>query len=129
MDIAVFCGFGIAAAVLCLIVSGIKSESAVGIRIGAGIVMLGAVIAMITPSVKTLSELSLAAGINSRYGGIMFKALAVCYLTTLSADCARDAGENSIAAKLELGGRAAIAALALPVFTSLAELISKLIGG
>lgn len=117
------------AAALCMIVGRIKPDSALGIRLAAGIVLLGAVIAMLSPSVKTLSALAASAEINSDYAAIMFKTLAVCYITTLSADCARDAGENSIAAKLELGGRAAVAALAMPVFTSLAEVVAKLING
>lgn len=127
MDIAVFCGFGILAAVLCMIVGQIKPDSAAGIRLAAGIVLLGAIAAMLAPSVETLKNLTGTAGMDAGYIGIMLKALAVCYITTLSADCARDAGENSIASKLELGGRAAVAALAMPVFASLAEIVTKLV--
>ena len=127
MDIVKICGFGILAVVLCVIVRRLKPESAFGISLAAGIVILAAAISALAPSITAVKELADAAGIGGELTGILFKALAVCYIVTLSADCARDAGEAALGAKLELAGRAAIAAISLPAFISLASLVTELI--
>lgn len=127
MDIVKICGFGILAVVLCVIVKRLKPESAFGISIAAGVIILAAAIGALAPSISTVTELANASGIDGELVRILFKALAVCYIVTSSADCARDAGEAALGAKLELAGRAAIAAVSLPAFTSLAALVTGLI--
>lgn len=127
MDIVTLCGFGILAAALCVVVRQIKPESALFVGIAAGVVILGGVIAAVAPPIRALTELAESAGISGEYTAVLLKALAVCYITTLSADCARDAGEGAVAAKLELGGRVSIAALSMPVFLSLAETVTGLV--
>ncbi len=128
MNIVTLCGFGILAAVLCVIVRQIKPESAVFVSIAAGIGILAAVVTAAAPSVGAITELAENAGIDGEFTKVLLKALAVCYITTLSADCARDAGESAVAAKLELGGRISIAMLSLPVFVELANMVTGLIG-
>ena len=128
MNIVTPCGFGILAAVLCVIVRQIKPESAVFVSIAAGIGILAAVVTAAAPSVGAITELAENAGIDGEFTKVLLKALAVCYITTLSADCARDAGESAVAAKLELGGRISIAMLSLPVFVELASMVTGLIG-
>lgn len=128
MNIVTLCGFGILAAALCVIVRQIKPEIAVFVGIAAGIAILAAAISAAAPSVGAVTELAENAGISGEFTKVLLKALAVCYITTLSADCARDAGESAIAAKLELGGRISIAVLSLPVFTELANMVMGLVG-
>ncbi len=113
---------------LCVIVRQIKPESAVFVGIAAGLAILAAVITTAAPSIKAIAELAESAGIDGEFTKVLLKALAVCYITTLSADCARDAGESAVASKLELGGRISIAAISLPVFTNLANMVTGLIG-
>ncbi len=127
MDITAIAGIGILSAVLCVIVRQYKPEMALGISAACGVLILIAVITMLSPSVEAIVRLTEAAGLDNGYAAILLKALAVCYITQLSADCCRDAGEAAIATKIELAGKAAIVVISLPVFTSLAELVTKLI--
>ena len=127
MNFVYLCGLGVISAAICVIVRKILPEGAFWVNLAAGVIILGAAVAMLAPSVKAFTDLSEAAGIDGEFAKILLKALAVCYLTTLCAGCARDAGESAIAAKLELGGRAAVAAISLSAFTWLAELITALI--
>lgn len=128
MDFLTICGFGLLAVVLCVVIRQIKPDSALGISLAAGIVIIAAVISASAPSIAALSELSEKAGIDANLVKILLKALAVCYITTLCADCARDAGESALGSKLELAGRAAIAVISLPVFTNLAEFVTGMLG-
>ena len=128
-DILRLCGFGLAAVTLCVIVRQLKPESAVFVNIAAGLMILISVLKLLSPSVKAVGELAESAGISGGFAEILLKALAISYITALSSDCAKDAGEAALGTKLELAGRAAIAALSLPVFTQLAEIITKMING
>lgn len=128
MDIVSLAGLAILSAVLCVIVRQYKPEAALGIGLACGVIILGSVIGMLAPSIEAITALTQAAGIDNSFAQILLKALAVCYITQLSADCCRDAGESAIASKLELAGKAAIVVISLPVFTSLAELVTGLLG-
>ena len=68
-------------------------------------------------------------GISGEYGVILLKTLGVCFLTQLSADSCRDAGEGALAAKVELAGKLFIVILALPLFQQIAGSALSLIGG
>lgn len=129
MDIVRICGFGLLAVILCMIVKRLRPESAFGISLLAGVMILAAAISALAPSVSAITELADAAGVDGELTKILFKALAVCCIVSLSADCARDAGEAALGAKLELAGRAAIAAVSLPAFAKLAALVTGLING
>ena len=128
MDIISLAGVGIISAVLCVIIRHYRPDAALGVSIACGILVLAAVMKMLAPSVEVLSSLADRAGISGEFSAVLLKALAICYITQLSADACRDAGEGAIAAKLELAGRAALALITLPVFTALADEITKLLG-
>lgn len=127
MDIISLAGVGIIAAALCAVIRRHSPDAALGVSIACGLIVLAAVVKMLAPSVETLSALANSAGIGGDLAAAMLKALAVCYITQLSADACRDAGESAIASKLELAGRAALALITLPVFTALAEGVTGLL--
>lgn len=127
MDIIKLCGFGLLAAALCAAVKKIKPESALGVSLAAGVMIVAAAVSILAPSVEAVSALAAAANIDNELIKLLLKSLAVCYITALCSDCARDAGEAALGAKLELAGRAAVAAVSLPAFTSLATLVTRLI--
>ncbi|MBS7368923.1 MAG: stage III sporulation protein AD [Oscillospiraceae bacterium] len=129
MDIVTLSGIAVIAAALCIIVRQYRPEAALGISIACGIIITAAVLSLLRPSVETLSELAVRAGIDGSYTKVLFKALAVCYITQIASDGCRDAGESGIAARLELAGRAAVLVISLPVFTALAELVTQMLGG
>lgn len=126
-DIIRLCGFGLSAAVLCAVVKQLKPDSALFVNIAAGVMILITAMKLLSPSIAAISELAESAGINGEFTEILLKALAVSYITALSADVARDAGESALGSKLELAGRASIAVLSLPVFTELAGTITNMI--
>ncbi len=62
-------------------------------------------------------------GIDSEYYKSVVKVIAVAYFTEITAALCRDAGENGIATKLELGGRVSVLILTMPAVTNLLEVI------
>lgn len=128
-DVLKLCGFGLLAVILCVIVRQMKPESAVFVNIAVGVMILIVTVKILSPSVKAIGELADGAGISGDFSEVLLKALAISYITKLSADCANDVGETALGSKLELAGRVSIAALSLPVFTELAGLITSMING
>ena len=67
------------------------------------------------------------AGIAESYISIIFKTMAICCITHITAELCRDSGESAIASAAELWGRGAVLVLGLPVFRAFLQLIEKLI--
>ncbi|MDO4544817.1 MAG: stage III sporulation protein AD [Bacillota bacterium] len=69
---------------------------------------------------------------NVTYGRTFFpvilKVLAVAYITDFTAQLCKDAGEGTIASKVELAGKVIIFYLAMPILTAILELIGSLLG-
>ena len=72
MDITTLVGIAVLSAVLCIIVRQYKPEMALGISIACGVLIMGAVIAMLAPSVELISQLTGAAGLDGGYSRTLF---------------------------------------------------------
>ena len=110
-----------------LILRQYKQEFGLYIPLITGVIILGAIVLAMRPALDTIRGLMEAVNMNNIYGQTLLKGLAVCYLTQLATDTCKDAGETAIAGKLELSGKIAIVILSLPLFTSLAEMVTRLI--
>ena len=67
------------------------------------------------------------AGIRAEYIKIMFKVIGISYLIQFGAELCRDCGENSLASKIELGGKAIILSLTLPVVYKIFDIVSDVL--
>ena len=103
----------ILAAILAVMLKKYNPEYSILISLGAGALLLWMILSKISPAISQIRELISAAGISGEYGVILLKTLGVCFLTQLSADSCRDAGEGALAAKVELAGKLFIVILAL----------------
>ncbi len=86
MDITSLVGLAVLSAVLCVIVRQMRPELALGVSIACGVIVMGAVISMLAPSVELISQLTDSAGLDGGYSRTLFKALAVCYISQLGSD-------------------------------------------
>ncbi len=127
MNIIAFVGAGIIGAVLSVVLRQYKPEFSVYITLITGMLMLGAAVTAVKPVIETVSGYLQIADPDTSYADVLIKSLAVCYITQMASDSCADAGEKSIAAKIELAGKFAIVLLALPVFDRLMEVIKQLL--
>ena len=127
MNIIAFVGAGIIGAVLSVVLRQYKPEFSIYITLITGMLMLGAAVTAVKPVIETVSGYLQIADPDSSYADVLIKSLAVCYITQMASDSCADAGEKSIAAKIELAGKFAIVLLALPVFDRLMEVIKQLL--
>lgn len=126
-EIVKIVGIGLFAAILALVVKQQKPEIAIGISIAAGLAIMFMIIAPLRVVIETFQNLSNRTGIDAAYIELILKVIGIAYLVQFASETARDAGEASIASKLELAGKICIFVLAAPVVLSLVDTIINLI--
>lgn len=127
MEISTIVTIGIIGAVVCVVIKQYKPEYTILVGLGTGLVILFFTAPHFSSVVEYVNELSGLGEIDTGYIKIVIKALGVCIVTQLASDTCKDCGQNSIASKIELGGKVSILALSLPMFVSLLETVQKLI--
>ena len=119
-------GLGLTAAVLAMTLRSMRTEYAVLLSLGAGVILLFWMIDSLSPILEQLGTLIESTRLAPEYGGILIKALGISYITQLASDACKDAGEGAIGAKLELCGRVSIILLSLPMFAELLSIAGTL---
>lgn len=118
---------GITAAVLAVVLRKEKPEYAVTVSIACGLVILALVLNDLRAVLDTVKSVSVKSGISEQYIIMMVKIIGIAYLTEFAASIANDAGEGSIASKIQFAGKVSIIILSTPLFLSLLNLITGLL--
>ena len=114
MNIVTVCAFGIVSACVIGLVRVLRPELATLAAAVAGVVVLTYVISAVAPFVSFIKGIASECGVQS-YFALMLKALAISFCCKTASEICRDCGENSLASKLELAGKAGILLLSLPL--------------
>ncbi len=59
---------------------------------------------------------------------LLLKVLGLAYITQISSDLCKDAGENAIASKLEIAGKVSILLISIPLFEKVIKMIINVMG-
>lgn len=124
ISIAAIC---ILASILCKLFDSSGKEYALYIKIASALAVMTVIIFFISPIAETIHNIYEKAGADEEYLTILFKALGICYITQFACDLCKDSGEALLASQAELAGKAALIILALPLFNTLTDIVTKLI--
>ena len=120
-----------AVALVCVVLIGIirtwRPELTMEAVLCGSILLLSVIIGSLQQSLETIETLCGQLSHGKTYLPIILKSLGIAYVTEFTAAICTDAGEKSIADKVELAGKIAIFFVALPVFTSLLDLLNTLV--
>ena len=105
----------------------IKPSLAAVAGIVTGLAIVYSLLDEFTYIVQSFKELTLIAEIDDTLVKTIVKIIGIGYLTEFSAGIAEDYGSQSIAKKIEFGGKICIAVLALPVITGMISTIGNLL--
>lgn len=122
-----YCGIALCALAAVLILKGQKSEFSGMVTLAAAVLLFGVAAAEIYPTLKLVNESISGTGFEG-YMSTLVKALGITLAVQFSSELCRDAGETSIASKLELVGKAEILLLCLPLINELISLAAGLMG-
>ncbi len=126
MDILKIVAFGIVTAIIITTLRTLKPEIAIQASVVAGIIIFILVIGKLAPVIDLIKIYSGRANIDIQYLPALLKIIGIAYIAEFGAEICRDAGENAIASKIELAGKVLIAIMAIPIITSLLELVIKI---
>ncbi len=127
MEIMRIVAVGIVAAVLALLLRDEKPEIAVLVSIVTGLVIFVFVIGKLESVLTVLKYFAGKANIDVLYFSTILKVIAIAYITEFGAQICRDAGEGTIASKVELAGKVLIMVLAIPILAALMDIMIKII--
>ena len=127
MEVMRIVGIGLIGAILSILLRNSKPEFSMLIPVVVSFTVLACAMPYLIRITEELSRMASSAGINSSYMRIVIKVIGISYLVCITAELCKDAGENAIAAKIELGGKLIILAMAIPMINSLLNLVKEII--
>ncbi|WP_138493041.1 stage III sporulation protein AD [Paenibacillus pinistramenti] len=127
MEMIQIVGLGLIAAILSLMMKEQKPIFAFLIAAFAGITIFLFLIGKIGTVLETLEELAAASGVQNVYLKTILKIIGIAYIAEFGAQIVRDAGQDSIASKIELAGKVLIIVLAVPIIGIIIETVVKLL--
>ena len=126
MSIIKYCGIALLALSAVMIVGELKPKLSKLMAMCVGMSMLVAAAANLYPTVKLIGGFVGDTPLAT-YSSTLLKARGVSLAVEICADLCRDAGEASLAARLEMIGKAELLLLALPLVTELADIARGLL--
>ena len=113
--------------IACLIVKPIRSDFAILISIVGGIIVLFYTVSYLSQIFDVFTEIFNISGINASIYSIILKIIGIGYLTEFTAGICNDTGNSSLADKVLLGGKVVILVMAIPIVTSILQIIMGLL--
>ena len=110
-----------------LIVKPVRPDFAVFISIVGGIIILFMLVSYLSSIFDVFNEIFNLTNINSSIYSIIFKIIGIGYLVEFTASICADTGNNSLGDKVLLGGKIIILVMALPIITSILEIVMEIL--
>ena len=126
MNIYSIAAVGIVGALICVLLKQYRPELAILSGIGISVYILTGVIDLLFDAISFFKELTERSGLSSLAVQTILKCVGISLITEFASDTCRDAGETSLAARVELFGRVASLIVSIPLFKEFIELIITL---
>ncbi|GAA4845857.1 stage III sporulation protein AD [Paenibacillus vulneris] len=127
MEIVQIVGLGLIATILVLIIKEQKPIFAFLLAAFTGIVIFLFLIGKIASVIQILEDLAVNANVNMIFLKTILKIIGIAYIAEFGAQIVRDAGQESIASKIELSGKILIMVMAIPIVSVIIETVVKLL--
>ena len=128
MDIVLkICAAGITGLIVVSLIKSYKPEFTVEAVLCTSIILLWFALDGLQYAFTYMENLYGRLTFGKEYFPVILKVLIIAYATEFTSALCEDAGEKSIGTKVELAGKLAIFFAAIPVFTSLLNLLDSLI--
>lgn len=127
MEIFQIVALGIIASIVSVILKKQKPEISLQIAIAAGVIIFILMASKLSLILGLLNDITRKVKIDLIYFAAILKIIAIAYIAEFGAEVCRDAGESTIALKLEFAGKILILVLAAPIVYALLDLVVKII--
>lgn len=96
-------------------------ETSVLLVTAAGMMIFVTVVSKISPIAEQMNDLMQQSGTGTEYVPILLKTIGICLLCQFVSDTCREAGQASLAAKVELASKVTVIVTALPLFRNILD--------
>lgn len=127
MEIVKIIGVGLTSLIFIIVLKQYKPEFAIYASLIAGSIIILLVMDKFTGIVSILNNIASKANINREFLTILLKITGIAFLTEFAVSICKDSGESAIASKIDLGGKAIIIAMSIPIISALLELIIRIL--
>lgn len=128
MEIIQIVAIGIVSTILIVLLrQSNRSEFALLVSLVTGIAIFSMILSKLKYVIETLNSLAINANVEITYFSTILKIIGIAYIVEFGAQISRDAGEDAIASKIELGGKVVMMVLAMPILLTLMDLIIKIL--
>ncbi|AZK47057.1 stage III sporulation protein AD [Paenibacillus lentus] len=127
MEMIQIVGLGLIATILILTIKEQKPTFAFLIAIATGIMIFMYLVGKIGEIIEVLEQLAESSGVQMIYLKTILKIIGIAYIAEFGAQIVRDAGQESIASKIELAGKILIMVLAIPIISIIIETVMRIL--
>lgn len=127
MEIIQIIGLGFVVTLLILTIRSQRPEIAVQLSLALATIIFLMVLAKIEVVLSLFADLAEKASVSQMYLNTILKIIGIAYITEFGAQVCRDAGEGTVAAKIEFAGKIMVMVMAVPIIALVLETIVRLI--
>lgn len=127
MEVIKIVGVSIFAVIMIIILKNYRSEMALVLSIITGIGIMLYAISKMSSVINVLNDLVSKSGVNTDFLLIIIKVIGIAYIVEFGKNVCIDAGQSSIATKLEMAGKVVIVVLTIPLISSLVNVLVGLV--
>lgn len=127
MGIFQFVVLAVAVSMLALILKQFRPELGLILVMVASVALIMALLSRMAVVIALVEELAQRADIGSLHLNTIFRIMGVAFVAEFGAQLCKDAGENSLSAKVELAGKLIILGLSIPLVLVILETLLRMI--
>lgn len=121
-----FLGLAAGGAVLGMTVRGAHKEMGAVVSLACGAMLFLLLGDKLREAVGAFQDMAQLAAIDENKTALILRVLGISLLSEFAAQACRDAGENGIALRVELGGKVMLLTLSLPLLQEITQLILEM---
>ena len=127
MEVVKIVGISIFSVSMIIVLKNQRPEMALMLSIATGIMIMIFSIYKMSSVVNVLNDLVQKSGTNKEFLTIIIKVIGIAYIVEFGKNICIDAGQSSIATKLEMAGKVIIVVLTIPLVSALVNLLTGLV--
>lgn len=120
-------GIALVTCVAVLVVKPVKSDFAIIISILGGVIIVFYLLSYLGDVFAIFNNIFTVSGVNGSLYSVIFKIIGIGYLTEFTASICHDTGNSGLGDKVLLGGKIVILVMALPIVTSILDIVMELL--
>lgn len=127
MEIIQVAGIALVATTLILVLKNQRPELSIQISIIAGVIIIGLLLGKLKAVLAFLESYTINAKIGQMYIKSLFKIVGITYIAQFASEICKDADQSAVASKIEFAAKILILVIAVPIVTSVLDLLVGLI--